>query len=1172
MSEIDELKAAIGELTEAMKSFSMGMQGGAVDLEAMAKAAGKSAAELEKEAKDRAEKLRRDREYKEEEARIKYNQKVATDKSVTALDEFTEALFSGKQGFEKYNKTLDAAGAAMVALTKNMGGLAQVVGLVINATMKLGQAQLKQADNVLKASDELSKMGGVGGLTSNQLLEMAHNAGLTSKNLELMYKPIKSMGSSILTLGDNAAAGQKAFMELTAVSKTTRMEFQKLGISQEDLIQNQADYIKLQGMAGISLKNDMKDRARLQKASTDYTENLLILAQISGTDVDTIKKKQEEAMRSLDFQLYILEEQSKAAELRKKAETTNDETLKAKYIAQADSIEKTIKSQSDLVKQLNNQYPQLASAFREITSQKTITGKATQQVLMMMPEMETAFKRANERLKRGDNAGEVRAELEEQFKLAAIKGGRDYRIALGSNPELAQDLGYSVDLVNTLNKTLDRNEKEEQEKARKRIEDQKKTGDVAQNARATLLETERSAAVALDKLVAATNPLMSGFNKTTISVMILQGAALAAAAALTAIAGKKFLAGLATKPTATQAAAQAASTTAAGRVGAGLIKGAGVAAVGGLVGSGLDMAGQAVGGTTGKVLSGAGTVAQGAAIGAMLGPVGAIVGGLGGLALAIYQNIDQEKSQQQEQKESNANSINVTKKLNEETEALGKILGGNSDQIKNFAGKLGTMSDTDFKNFVDQLKINAEASGKQTGEIEKQTKALEKARENAKKKELEEEKKQLQRKEIDPSKKFTTEDAKTLEDNEKEVELLQASLAEAKTREEKAAIKDAIKTLENQGKLLRDKKAEYDKFHELETDRLLAEQKKLDNQKKINDVLVKAKQQRLEREKNLERQVAAKQTVSPGDSEQGLAGQQVAASAATPVGATQAKAAAVTTPSPTGPAQAATPAGPSVASTASEETVADATTEAKRTTTKPKNVILGQNADMTGVSSNLLTSFYAAAAEYGKDISVNSAYRGDEKQAELWVRGNILKEAGIFTPAKPKNDTTINYRGQTYRVPGSGRGSSHGSGQALDVSANWDAFDPILTKYGMHRPYAAKDPPHVELKAEGGGIFSGPDTGYPVMQHGTEITAPLDTESILMKMAKTAANSEEAAKLLSFEKTPNENNNKTADVVREMLSANTEIFNMLVGKLDRVIDVLSDGNDTSNKLLQQSRI
>jgi hypothetical protein len=170
---------------------------------------------------------------------------------------------------------------------------------------------------------------------------------------------------------------------------------------------------------------------------------------------------------------------------------------------------------------------------------------------------------------------------------------------------------------------------------------------------------------------------------------------------------------------------------------------------------------------------------------------------------------------------------------------------------------------------------------------------------------------------------------------------------------------------------------------------------------------------------------------------------------------------------------------------------------------KPDNVKVGPKADLTGVDNQLLAKFFTAAQDFGQDVTVNSAYRGDQYQAQLWVRGRILNEPGIYTPARPKNTTKINYKGKDYTVEGSGRGSKHREGDALDISGNRGAFDPFLARYGLVRPYKQKDPPHVEMmKAKDGGLAQGPQSGYLAELHSNEMIVPLQKDSILAKLGQ----------------------------------------------------------------------
>ena len=240
--------------------------------------------------------------------------------------------------------------------------------------------------------------------------------------------------------------------------------------------------------------------------------------------------------------------------------------------------------------------------------------------------------------------------------------------------------------------------------------------------------------------------------------------------------------------------------------------------------------------------------------------------------------------------------------------------------------------------------------------------------------------------------------------------------------------------------------------------------------------------------------------------------------------------------------------------------------------TKPSNVKLGDKADLSGMDSNLLSRFFTAAKEFGQDININSAYRSDDYQAQLWVRGNILGEKGIYTPARPKDDTTITYKGKQYTVEGSGTGSRHGRGEALDISTNREAFDPILAKYGLHRPFKQKDPPHVQLKARKGGVFTGPDSGYPIELHGQEIVAPLTADSVLMKLAKTPAISTEGDRLGTSVMSLGGGSSAGNGNVEAIVKMHSELISVLTSKLDNMIDVLDDGNDTREKIFKHSMV
>jgi len=157
---------------------------------------------------------------------------------------------------------------------------------------------------------------------------------------------------------------------------------------------------------------------------------------------------------------------------------------------------------------------------------------------------------------------------------------------------------------------------------------------------------------------------------------------------------------------------------------------------------------------------------------------------------------------------------------------------------------------------------------------------------------------------------------------------------------------------------------------------------------------------------------------------------------------------------------------------------------------------IGPNADMSGLDPEMISRLEQFAQVAGKPVDITSAFRSDKKQAELWVRGHILKEPGIHMPAAPKDDQEVNYKGKTYQVKGSGKGSLHGVGNAVDIAGMEDKRGPVddlLTNAGLFRPFIKGDPPHVQMLAEGGIVQPTPGGTPAIIGEGgnSEAVIPL---------------------------------------------------------------------------------
>lgn len=176
-------------------------------------------------------------------------------------------------------------------------------------------------------------------------------------------------------------------------------------------------------------------------------------------------------------------------------------------------------------------------------------------------------------------------------------------------------------------------------------------------------------------------------------------------------------------------------------------------------------------------------------------------------------------------------------------------------------------------------------------------------------------------------------------------------------------------------------------------------------------------------------------------------------------------------------------------------------------TTLPPNVKLGSGVNISSVDKDLLSKFFAAAAEYGKPVTIESAVRDDKKQAELWVRGNILKEPGIYMPAAPKTGQKVNVNGKEYYVPGGGHGSAHSDGQAIDVPQA-PQMASVLQKYGLTIPFGRSDPVHIQKVGYTAPVYATQNRDYsnPVAPRG-RMAAMVSGPSALDTMSRVTMSS-----------------------------------------------------------------
>lgn len=243
----------------------------------------------------------------------------------------------------------------------------------------------------------------------------------------------------------------------------------------------------------------------------------------------------------------------------------------------------------------------------------------------------------------------------------------------------------------------------------------------------------------------------------------------------------------------------------------------------------------------------------------------------------------------------------------------------------------------------------------------------------------------------------------------------------------------------------------------------------------------------------------------------------------------------------------------------STPTTNESTTTANATT--PEDVMklikfqgdaLGNKTHFDALDPAVKDNFINMIAEYGKPVQINAAMRDIAEQQKLWDEGT---DTG--------NPNVRMRDGKPVAKPGNSR---HNYGRALDLNSNQVAdlaSNGLLTKYGFNT--IPNDPPHIEM-ARLGGVFTGPESGYPVMLHGKEAVLPENqlnaVKTLLDNVTKENLSSELPAVPTSINTTPTETDNKIL----------MELYNIMDDKFSTMISLLSNSNDVQNELLKHSRV
>ena len=355
--------------------------------------------------------------------------KKAFDNLGAAASSLTASLLTAGGGLQKYNSTIDKAGDAVSGMAKQFGPLGKAIGLIVDGATWAAKQLTVYADNVLKASDELASFGAAGTLSTSQIADMGAKALYTSTTIAGWTKATKSLGTDIMGLSTSVTGGVTEFSKLTALTREQYNIYQTMGVSQEQLTQNQADYVKLQAISGKQITERMKADGSLKKASLEYTDNLLQLSAITGQTIDESKKSIERATASDDIMLKTNMMQQEANRLR--------ETGNAQDKIHADAIDKEIAMRNKMlvVAEMTKDKDILAA-----TQSFLATGAYTEQSKVLI-QMGIDMDGFSQRIKKGED-------VSSEFANAIVKATDSTAQTIGPSGVFNKDIRKTFGLTN----------------------------------------------------------------------------------------------------------------------------------------------------------------------------------------------------------------------------------------------------------------------------------------------------------------------------------------------------------------------------------------------------------------------------------------------------------------------------------------------------------------------------------------------------------------------------------------------------------------------------------------------------------------------------------------------------------------------------------------------------
>jgi len=327
------MNASMGSTTNALNSL-------AAQLEKLADQQIDSSKKLSKGMADLSNQVSQETELKKAVNEADQDVKIAAEAlersfklASSAVTDFSAQILSGKEGFSKYGSALSGLGDSTAELTSTMGPLAKGIGIAIDLFTKLAAVMMAQTDMQNQFVKDMNRMGVIAGTTSEELTDLARDAGYAATDLEKLTPIVQSVGEGLATFGTGTTQGTKALLEMFKMVDSQEADMRRYGYTLEEAQEQMGFYVNLQRQSGIILKSKDVDEIKMRKLTMDYAKSLVTLSELTGKQAEQMKQEQQVVAMEMQNQISNVARQQELNDLREQIDQETNSARKAELTA-----------------------------------------------------------------------------------------------------------------------------------------------------------------------------------------------------------------------------------------------------------------------------------------------------------------------------------------------------------------------------------------------------------------------------------------------------------------------------------------------------------------------------------------------------------------------------------------------------------------------------------------------------------------------------------------------------------------------------------------------------------------------------------------------------------------------------------------------------------------------